>query len=158
MKTYFAVLLLGLFCLGCSDSSSTSRPMSRVGQMLEGTHPIKAFSQPSTVVHGSIEGSYFLFAGELNGKLGTTTNVKFMWENNNQEYLIASLPVTKVRFKIDNSLTIPNVRFRWRHSNFADPDYSLSMDTIMQHNVIYALITCPEKDLPSQMEIQKIMN
>ena len=138
------VLLAGFFMTGCSEQ--LPRPPSQAEQILGGEHKLRKMIE-RTGTNSNISGGFFLFAGALNG--GTTTNVlvKFAWEMNDGTYAISSLPLEKIRVKLDEKVATPTIKFRWGSDNTSDVQH------LMDQHVLYAVITARESDWPVQVNL-----
>ena len=70
---------------------------------------------------------------------------------NDGTYAISSLPLEKIRVKLDKEATTPTIKFKWHpwHGNRGTPQVQYLMD----YHVIYALITAKEGDWPIQVNL-----
>ena len=120
---------------------------SQAEQILKGEHKLRKIAE-RTDVNSKISGSFFLFVGGLNGKAETTVSVKFAWEMNDGTYALSSLPLEKIRVKLDENATTPTIKFRWTRS-YPNPE----VQELMDNYVIYAVISVRESDWPVQVNL-----
>jgi len=140
------ILLVGLFVIGCAEQPK--RP-SQAEHILNGEHRLRKMSERREV-DSSISGGFFLIIGELNASTTTRVSVKFAWEMNDGTYAISSLPLEKIRVKIDKEVATPTIKFRWRRwERHSTPQIQKLMDDY----IIYALITVKESDWPIQIKL-----
>lgn len=136
---YIAAVTLA-FATGCVKETETD---SAVGQALRGTHPLKALTVQTTT-QGSASGGYFILVGSLEAQAIQTAKLRFAWTDNQGLVSISELPVTKLKFQFNPSNSTPTIKFRWMPGSYAQDTQSL-----MDREVIYALISCREEDFPS---------
>src|SRR3989344_7043637 len=122
-------LLSGFFMVACEQ---LPQPPSQAEQILQGEHKLRKMVE-RTETNSYISGGFFLFVGALSG--GTTTNVlvKFAWEMNDGTYALSSLPLEKIRVKLDEKATTPTIKFRWRPHNTPDVQH------LMDEHILYAV-------------------
>ncbi len=138
------VLLTGLLVVGCDEPPQLP---SKTEQILQGDHKLRKMVE-RTETNSHISGGFFLFVGALNG--GTTTNVsvKFAWEMNDGTYAISSLPIEKIRIKLDEKVATPTIKFRWGPCR-----NTRRTQHLMDDHVLYAVITAKESDWPVQVNL-----
>ncbi len=145
------VLLVGIFVVGCvsrEENSHVSQPyISQAEPILKGEHKLRKMIQ-QTGTNSEISGSFFLCIGDLYGSTKTIVSVKFAWEMNDGTYAISSLPLEKIRVKIDENATIPTIKFRWREWNNSTTPQT---QELMDNNILYAVITTKSNDWPIQV-------
>lgn len=141
------VLLVGLFAVGCSQS--TPPPPSQAEQILKGEHKLRKMAE-RTEVNSRISGSFFLFVGNVSGTTETNISVKFAWEMNDGIYAISSLPLEKIRVKFDEKAETPTIKFRWRPWRRHD---TAQVQTLMDDYVSYAVVIVRESDWPIQVNL-----
>lgn len=155
-KTVIMLVLSGffttagaIFLTGCEKNPNYTPPTeSWVGQYLKGEHELYALTQGENIV-GEVNGGLFLFIGGFNGQTKTENIVKFIWKNNNGEYIPSVLPYSKVRFVLTDTLVNtnnaswnPSVKFRWKSSNFdGDP----------MSSVVYAVFNIKKTQIVSDI-------
>lgn len=119
-------------------------------QYLEGEHRLRRMTE-RTEVSSKISGGFFLFAGVLSGKTTSNTTVKFAWEMNDGIYAFSSLPLEKIRVRIDEEVTTPTIRFVYNaygwHWNPAN------VQRLIDSSVDYAILTVKNEDWPAQVEL-----
>ena len=140
------VLLAGLFAVGCSQRPL---PPSQAEQILQGEHKLRKMTE-RTDINARISGIFFLFIGNISGTMNTSVSVKFAWEMNDGTYAISSLPLEKIRVKLDEKATTPTIKFRWRPWNRRD---TAEIQTLMDYYVSYAVVTVRESDWPIQVNL-----
>lgn len=140
------VLMIGPFVAGCGERS---REPSQAEQILKGEHQLRKMAE-RTDVNSNISASFFLFIGDLSGTTTTTVSVKFAWKMNDGVYALSSLPLEKIRIKLDEKATTPTIKFRWRrYISGGTPQIQYLMD----HYVSYAVVTVRESDWPVQVNL-----
>ena len=141
------VFLVGLFVIGCSQ-----RPQqpSQAEQILKGEHKLRKMLERSET-DSRISGGFFLIVGGLNGTINTSISMKFAWEMNDGTYAISSLPLEKIRVKLDEKVTTPTIKFRWQrwHNSFGTAQVQKLMDSY----ILYAVLTVRESDWPVQVSL-----
>lgn len=120
---------------------------SKLGVFLKGTHELLALNSEEKT-ESSISGQYFLFIGGLQGGSKTNSIVKFIWKNNENEYLPCELPYEKVRFVLSDT-EIPTVKFRW--SKVGYPNDSFLAVKNYNEQIVYAVFTINRKQIKSDV-------
>lgn len=141
------VLLMGFLAVGCQNKPE---PSSQAEQILKGEHKLRKMTE-RTDVNSSISGIFFLFIGNLSGTSKTTVSVKFAWEMNDGIYAISSLPLEKIRVKLEESATTPTIKFRWLP--YRRMGVVPQVQTLMDGYVSYAVVTVRESDWPIQVSL-----
>lgn len=140
-KNILMLLFLGIMSLSVSCIAETD---SRVGVMLRGNHKliplldftdIKFVTGVTGVTKDTITSNTCIV---VNNDIAT-----FIWIRNNNETLMSSLPVGKIRIEYStSSQNSPSIKFRWAPYNLiANGDIEGAMK-----KVIYAVITL-KKDM-----------
>ncbi len=70
------------------------------------------------LVLGGVKGS-----GKLEGGARTVSSVQFAWKPNEKDILITEIPVDKLVFREDASVTTPRVSFTFNSEKFIEPPY-----------------------------------
>lgn len=141
LRQFWYICLLIPFLASCVES-----PPSRAEAILKGEHQLRKMVEKSGVL-SSFSGSYFLFAGSVEGTSRTTLDVKFAWELSDKTFAISSLPIEKFRVNFNESIETPTIKFRWRRRN--EPE----LQHLMDRSVIYAVITCKKSDWPTNIKL-----
>jgi len=81
--------------------------------------------------------------GSYKSESGEERTVTFAWLNNQNEYVITTLPLEKIRVRIDNSNDKPYVKFKWRVCDVCNPIGC----------IIYALIVCNDEQWNPKFEM-----
>ena len=141
-------LLVGLFFMvGCNEQAS--QPPSEAERVLKGEHKLRKMAERMDV-NSRISGSFFIFVGGLSGTTKTTVSVKFAWEMNDGIYAFSSLPLEKIRVKLDEKATTPTIKFLWRRwQGRGTPE----VQGLMDDYVSYAVVTVRESDWPTQVSL-----
>lgn len=137
----FIILFLFFIFLGCNERGY----ISPIGNILQGSHELRKI-QTKESNNFKLSGSFFIGTGSINAESKIQEMVMFSWKDNENNYVISKLPLTKFKVRIDNSFNIPYIKFRW--SSFPN---NKNMQTIMEMNVIYVLLYCSEKDYPKNL-------
>ncbi|MBI2640218.1 MAG: hypothetical protein HYW90_05025 [Candidatus Sungbacteria bacterium] len=140
------VLLVWFFASGCTERPE---PPSPAEQILKGEHKLRKMSE-RTNTDSSISGSFFFVVGGFNGSTTTQVLLKFAWEMNDGTYAISSLPLEKIRVKINEEAATPTIKFRWRRYEFRSTP---QIQDLMDRYVVYALVTARESDWPVQIRL-----
>jgi len=155
MKFKYIVYCLSIFIIVLIVGCNANCYHTPAQDFFQGTHELKSIGSYNGV-KGEIKGSFFLGSGDIQGSLQSKTMLKFCWKGNDGGFLIADVPVDTIKFVINDSITIPNVKFRWRpifkNANFG---------SFMSQSYEYCVITCNSSQLPSQQSFNftdKIIN
>ena len=142
MKTIL-ILLTGVFLLfGCAEYK---RPPSDAQLFLQGTHELRRFMVKNEY-SATMQGSFFFVGGSISGEAGKSLMVTCSWKGNNGDYNITTIPYNKIRVHIDEAVTVPTIKFCWIGSK-----YFTSVDP--NESIVYAVVTCREKDFPSAITL-----
>jgi len=139
------VFLSVLFMVGCDEQLP-----SRAEPILKGEHKLRKMAE-RTDVNSRISGSFFLLVGDLSGTMKTTVSVKFAWEMNDGVYALSSLPLEKIRVKLDEKATTPTIKFRWRPYTYHHAP--VEIQDLMNNYVFYAVVTVKESDWPVHVNL-----
>jgi hypothetical protein len=114
-------LVLGLVVLALSGCGRYGTdPASEVQAFYGSQHQLrKMFCNPEVKTEpakGELSGGWFLFMGGVDGKYTgekqyVVTNIRFAWEIENNTYTITTLPLNRVRVKLDETVKAPTVSF-----------------------------------------------
>jgi hypothetical protein len=135
MKLYRIIALLGasLSIYGCANPPQHDSPYAQVYQGSHVLHQIGSFTSQET--HSSA--GFFLIAGNSHSDSSTDTKVTFSWLGNDGVYRFTSVSLSDIQVRIDDSIGLPYVRFRW--SNHGD--------------IRYAVITVRSSDWPTSIHV-----
>lgn len=138
----FGAMVLVLILSACAPQgesypTSNLNQLSKIGLLDE--HPIKTVDEVTTQ-SATISGSYFIFAGAIEGQSSTTVNLKFRWSPEENVWLFSIVDQTKFITIIDETKTEPVIVFDFSDT-WLDQCYTPA-DSIM----------CQEID-PSDMKI-----
>lgn len=151
MRNLMIVMLIALVLplAGCKEDEPPKPTKAEI--LLNGTHNLRKMSE-RTEVNSHISGGFFLVFGILEGGSKTTISVKFAWQMNDGTYAISSLPLEKIRVKLDNKITTPTIEFnRWQRCDaWCDNN---SLQGLIHDSVEYAIITVKESDWPIQVNL-----
>ena len=125
--------------LGCSEHSAKHPTQSEA--IYQGSHLLRQIGQKQ-VTTSSWDASYFIFAGGASGQTVTDEQVSFAWLNNNGEYEFMTVPLQKIRIRLNENVITPFVRFRWKERESGRFD-----------EIIYVLVTVNPKDWPVDIHI-----
>lgn len=139
------LFLGGFFVVGCGP-----RPPSQAERILKGEHKLRKMAE-RTDTNSRISASFFILVGSYSSTTETKTAVKFAWEMNDGTYALSSLPLEKIRVKLDEKATVPTIKFRWRPycRCYNEPQ----VQELMDNNVCYAVVTVKESDWPVQVNL-----
>lgn len=147
-KSALLFLSIGLL-LGCSPKDTTPPPASKLQLELQGSHLLRQIGT-KTITNTSSDASYFLFIGSASQSSTQVAMVTFSWLDNTGVYRFLTLPLDKVRIKLDDNVATPYVRFKW--TDWDNPE-SAKAD-----NIIYVLVFCNSKDWPEDIKIPTATN
>lgn len=135
------VFLVGIFTISCAEKPELP---SQAEQILKGEHKLRKMVERSEN-NSKISGNFFLIFGGLDGSTTTKVLIKFAWEMNDGTYALSSLPLEKIRVKLDEKATEPTIKFRWQRWN----EYrTAQIQELMDYYVLYAVLTVREGDWP----------
>lgn len=144
MKKFSIAIFITFLVIGFMCNTERESPLSSI---LSGEHSLRRLKVKNTN-HSTLSGEFFIFMGGISGESKIETNVIFSWKDNEGNYIISKLPITKIRLHIDNSIKNPYIKFKWSlnyYCNISD------MESIFEDNIIYALIYCSENDYPKNL-------
>ncbi len=147
-------LLIGMVILGTIGCAASTNEPSYAEKVLGGTHELRKMveRQGSQTTTSS---SFFLVVGSMTQTQTAETLIKFSWKMNDGTYAISSLPLEKIRVRIDETATSPTAQFRWRPwrggclCRTAIPE----LQTLMDNNVVYMLLNVRSADWPVQVSL-----
>lgn len=140
------VFLVGLFAAGCAEKPEQPSPAEHI---LKGEHKLRKMTEHAKT-DSTVSGGFFLIVGKFNSSTTTRLLVKFAWEMNDGTYAFSSLPLEKIRVKIDEEVATPTIKFRWRRLvGYRTPQ----IQELMDDHVVYALVTVKGNDWPVQIRL-----
>jgi hypothetical protein len=151
------VLVLVSFLAGCCDERGDISTRKFFGEARPMRHVIQTTSQ-----NGSLDGAFFLFAGAVSGRTSTQSIVKFSWKNSDDTWIISSIPMERVRVKLQPNATTPTVSFGiYCHApageGICPADDTLESDgpqaVIDGGYVQYVTFTCRPEDWPINLQM-----
>lgn len=111
------VLTIIALCVYCKDPTYQTDAKD---VFFKGDHPLMALDQivkTTETKTAKAGGGFFVCIGGFDYSNNSTKTqervVNFSWKNNLQQYVISELPMSKVRFQLDSSITVPYCKFRW---------------------------------------------
>lgn len=128
-KILFAIVIAAMFA-GCEMPQQCN-----CQSVLEGSHELRLIRKDSA----STDGAYTVV---------TDNTVRYMWKMNDSAFVMSTLPIDKVRVKIDETVDVPYIKYRWVPcAPASDVQY------VMNEKVIYAVLTCASKDCPPEFNM-----
>ncbi|MDP3947637.1 MAG: hypothetical protein Q8Q41_03035 [bacterium] len=144
-----AMVFAGLFVAGCADKGP--EPPSKAQAILEGEHKLRKMVE-RTDAKTSTSGGFFLFVGGFDSSAKTSVTVKFAWQMNDGTYAISSLPLEKIRVKLDDGAAVPTIKFRWLpYDSYRRT--TPRVQELMDRFVLYAVVTARERDWPVHIQL-----
>ncbi|MBI3074840.1 MAG: hypothetical protein HYY92_01320 [Parcubacteria group bacterium] len=139
------ILLAGILVSSCSDY------WPELEQIMKGAHKLRKMTE-RTELNSRVSASFFLIVGNVSSKTTSETLVKFAWEMNDGTYALSSLPLERIRVKLDEKATTPTIEFRL--VRFGDTMGMLpELQRIMNRHVNYAIVTAKESDWPVKINL-----
>lgn len=114
VKTLVILILSSMFVTSCSTHYDQNPYAQEVKTFYTSPHNLrKMITRDDHVKESSFGGAFFLFMGGIGGQSAeyTITNVQFAWEIRNDEYVISTFPIAKVRVRINSQTEIPTASF-----------------------------------------------
>lgn len=143
MKTksiIYKILLLLILLASCKEQPN------KVDEILKGNHELRKF-KTITQEGYSWNAGYFLIAGKGSGSSYKDIKASFSWKMNTGEYEISEIELSKIRVRIDNTVTTPYITFNWDYGRITN------LEHILLSYVNYITITCKEEDYPVNIKI-----
>lgn len=149
--TLFMLLLIVILFFGCMEELDNKNYSPSIEQqLLGGIHPLRKMVS-ETENQSQTNAGFFLFAGELHHKDSQIQTVQFSWQTNSGSYAISKLNMEDVRIRIIDSVETPCVTFHYKESFWFEKNPKLQ--SIIEESVLYAEITCNEKDWPTDIKL-----
>ncbi len=146
-KLIIAIIISVILLQACGKGKETESELSPI---LSGNHELRRFSvRESTVSTG---GFFLLFGSYRSDEIMT---VKFAWKSLDDEYIISELPISKIRVKIDSTIAVPYIKFRWSVNGMYVNKYS-DMESVFRNNIIYAVVVCKDEDWAIKIDMSEL--
>lgn len=133
-RTFIFILffILGWLLAGCSENLQVED--SPMGKLLKGEHPlnelqVKGSTKPEDAVK---KPTYFLFS---------TTSMTFNVTLNDSTIVTMNLPMSRVRFRYDETITQPYVKFKWQKGGDVNDVWSI------QNQILYVILFVKKDDI-----------
>lgn len=110
-------------------------------QIFKGNHTLRKFNT-SIQQAKSTSAGFFFFFGSYDSKESNNKIVTFAWKGNDDIYTISSLPINRIRVKIDDSVDTPYVKFRWTSQVYGCDN----IENLVDRFVYYAVVCCKSSD------------
>lgn len=112
--------------------------------VFKGEHKLMCMTTYSMMHETGFECEYAIVRGDSLHYVWLTNDVT---DNNLQFiYCMSSIPVNKVRIKIDENVYEPYVKYRWCACNSAS-----DVQAAINDNVVYMVLVCSSADCPPQL-------
>ena len=122
-----------------------SKPQTdMITEQLKGTHTLRQIGQHTETSQTS-SASFFLISENFSSNSSADTKVTFSWQGNDKVYRFFTIPLSRVRIRLDDTVTIPYVYFNWN-------GLLVSRDA-NEGDVNYVVVTCSSKDWPVNIQI-----
>lgn len=135
-------LLVATLMFGCSGPPEPTE--SKCAWKYQGTHMLRQIGQ-QTISATEWHASYFLIAGSSSGATVTESKVTFAWQANDGAYQFMTLPMDRIRIRLDDRVGIPYVKFRWATYTGGT-----------QCSIIYAELGVNPKDWPVKINVPQV--
>ena len=148
MKVKFILLFIVISLLfSCSENNKIIlESKSKNDLFFSGNHKLMSLNTYiAKEVNGELNGSYFVVVGGISGNISEKVEKKasFIWLNNKNEYIFTDLPLSQVRFTIDNSIIQPYCKFKWTNNCINCIDES-------QGNILYVVLVLKDENIFGQ--------
>lgn len=157
MKNILIILLLITTTVNAKYKPKYNKPVKKTpitwDDILSGNHELLSLNV-TTERKSEMNGMFFII-GAVNSKSYSETLVTFSWKTINDEYIISKLPIHKIRIKIDNSVTIPYVKFRWCTPFGLNFNIDKPSERVMKEHIIYMVVVCRDEDYPFAINFYK---
>jgi hypothetical protein len=130
LKILCVIMLFFVLWIRCSTPEYHPSQDSNATAFFQGEHELYPLNNKGSEILVFVDG----FAGDSS----LDKNVRFLWKNNKEQVMMASLPFSKVRLEISDSNYRSFCKFRWFSSSWAEEKW--------QDNIIYVVfIIKPEQ-------------
>lgn len=120
-----------------------------IDDILSGEHQLRKMGQ-LVGSESKTKQSFFLISYNQKETKTTVVSIKFAWKMNDGTYALSSLPLEKIRIKLEKNISAPTIKFRWNSCDCANINIT---QEIMDMNVLYAVITVSETDWPTDISL-----
>lgn len=167
MKSYIFSALFVIFVFSSLGVGGCKRPKEEVQQnkdffsfMQDENHPLRKMG---TTESQKLEGSYFLFVGNIQSE--TKTSVSFAWLNRlTNEYIFTEVPLSDIRLIVDSTHSTPQVKFILKRPNYFSGLESNSgrspIESFEENSQLFfryylkrLQISCREEDWPENIQL-----
>lgn len=159
-KIMFYILFGSCLILNTTSKANADFDGKELNKVFEGMHELKAmaYSGTSSKSSGSISGFFIFGFGGIGGSVESSSfpTVSFAWKDNRSganDYIISTLPLNKIRIKINDKIQKPYVLFRWTTKSYVDKNYISSLEEAIIKNILYVVINCREEQWNPQIKI-----
>lgn len=131
---------------------SLCQAQDKADDFFKGNHDLLALNSfVSKSIQTKSEGNFFLFVGSYSSETTTSfpTQVSFCWKNNKREYMVSSLPMDRVRFQMDSSITKPYCKFKWKSSG----GWEFNEDQWLGYVLYAVFVLKPEQVLDKEIKL-----
>jgi hypothetical protein len=150
MKTHRKKMILTILVIIALFGLTACGPKSKsIDDIFRGEHQLRKMGQLVGSKDKTKE-SFFLITYNQNETKITVVAIKFAWKMNDSTYALSSLPMEKIRIKLDKNVTVPTIKFRWNPNSGNNIDL---IQELMDNDIVYALITVNEKDWPTDISL-----
>jgi hypothetical protein len=132
MKKLFLIILMFLviFISNCSqeymgsvkaEREAEHKNKSEVDLYFGGNHKLLALNNYVDIKDSTyIKSGFFCFLYKSTKE--NQRKASFVWLNNRNEYVFTELPITNVRFQINDTIKEPYCKFRWTNREISSPE------------------------------------
>jgi len=143
-----ALPLLIAFIFILSTVCACQPEIDKIGPILSGEHQLRKITE-RIEQKSQVSGGFFIFVGGISSSSEAKVSVKFAWKMNDGIYAISSLPLEKIRVRIDNRQENPTISFCYSK----DDRGHWELQEIMRYFVNYAIITVKDSDWPVKIQM-----
>lgn len=157
------VVFLSIFSFGCDNSYENNLNYNiKARGTFNGSHELRKLTEGSFQTE-TVSGSGFFFFGtglvDLSGEKSTNNNIIFAWENKG-EYIISSVPLERVRIRLDPDINIPSVQFVFnddftsnRSGYYDDVLIRCGQQYIVDRNLLYVILMVNPEQWPTNISM-----
>lgn len=121
------------------DWVESGQKTTSITKTLRGKHKLRKLN---TMVDSrtSTQGWFLLVAGGYGRNSSNRKMLYFAWQNNNNEYVISKLPLTKIRVVLKDNIKNPYIKFEWKDRIWTEANKY--MERVFDVYVLYAIVYC----------------